>query len=144
MNKIGNICLVVMILFSVMSCTPTYIGKQLQALKFISIEHSGNIYDASREIIFDYDVFIDHKKSIISVNGTTLIKDDVFNGAWDVDKIDLYFYLLDSNKRILKREHLFVYVNGEFADAKLNFSGDFDYNPDYAYVAHGYEAQVSM
>ena len=145
MNKIVKLFVFVIISFvSITSCTPSYVGLQLQGSEVFSIEQSTSIYDSSREIIFDYDLYVDHKENTININGTIMIKDDVFNGAWDVDRIDLYFYFLGYDNRVLKRGHAFVRVNGEFADAKFKFSRTFDYSTDYKYVANGYEAQVSM
>ena len=138
------IYLAMIVLFSVPSCTPTYIGQRMQGLECINIENSGHIYDDSQGIIFDYAAFIDHNSNKINISGTLMIKDDVFTGAWDIDNIDLYFYFMDNNEVILKREHLFVYTSGEFADAKINFSGDFDYGADYVYVAHGFKVRVSL
>ena len=126
------------------SCTPSYIGQKAKGVKIINKEKSNHVHDSSRDIIFDYDLYIDHVTNEIKVNGTVMIKNDVFSGSWDVKEIDLYFYLLGFNDRVLKREHLFVGVNGEFADAKFNFSGTFDYNTGYKSIAHGYKARVSM
>ena len=134
----------IIILISVTSCTPSYIGQRVQGLNTSSIEQSGHVYDDSRDVIFDYDVSIDHENNKININGTVMIKGSAFSGAWDADTIDLYFYLLDNQNRIFKKEHTFVRVNGEFADAKFNFSATFDYNAGYVRIANGYRVRVSL
>lgn len=143
-NMIKITFFAMIVLISVASCTPSYIGQPVRGLNISSIEQSGHVYDDGRDIIFDYDVSIDHDNNKININGTVKIKDSKFNGAWDIDRIDLYFYLLDDYNRILKRELSFVRVNGEFADAKLKFSTSFDYSTGYVKIANGYSVKVSL
>jgi len=134
----------IMVLFFVASCTPSYVGQRVQGMKTSKIEQSGHVYDDGNNVIFDYDISIDHENNKININGTVMIKKDAFNGAWDIDSIDLYFYLLDDQSRIFKKEHSFVRVNGEFADAKFKFSASFDYNSGYVKIANGYNVRLSL
>ena len=126
------------------ACTSPYIGKQFPNLNFNRININNNISGSVGEILLDYNTSVDPIRKKINLSGTIQINSTEFTGAWEVDEIKLFFFILNKEKTIVSKKTIFVRASGHFADEKIPFSGSFELKDEYVYVTHGYSGRVLM